>query len=270
MIATLRRYLDVIPFLVKLHVRSELEYRGAFILDRIAQIVTYGTYYAAIFILLARFGTLAGWTWPEMALLFSVQILTYSLGASMSFTQLRNMEEQVRLGSFDTLLVKPFSPWAYLVFGGFNIGYLGHVLLSGTLLAWSLTQVSVDWSSWLVLYLVAAMISACLINAAMLTMIGASALIWVRSSHLYAIFFGLWELVRFPLSIYPAPIQAILLTIVPLGFATTVPVAFFLGKDIPILGPAGGIIALVVGPALTLLAMYHWRYAISRYQGGGG
>jgi ABC-2 type transport system permease protein len=267
---TLRRYADVLPLLVRLHVRSELEYRGAFILDRIAQIITYGSYYAAIFSLLLRFGTLAGWTWPEMALLFSVQILTYSFGASVSFTQLRDMEEQVRLGTFDTLLVRPFSPWAFMIFGGFNIGYAGHVILSGALLVWSLTQVEVAWSLWLALYLAAAMASAVLINAAILTIIGASALIWVRASPLYTIFFGLWELVRFPISIYPGPIQAILLTIVPLGFATSVPVAFFLGKDIPVLGPAGGIIALFVGPALTLLAMAHWRYAISRYQGGGG
>jgi ABC-2 type transport system permease protein len=61
-----------------------------------------------------------------------------------------------------------------------------------------------------------------------------------------------------------------MLTIVPLGFATYVPVAYLLGKDIALIGDWGGPLALVVGPALTLLAMAHWRYAISRYQGGGG
>ena len=268
MIATLRRYLDVVPLLIRLHVRSEMEYRGAFVIDRIAQIVTYGTYYAAIYILLLKFGALGGWNWPEMALLFSVQILSYSLGASMSFVQFRNLEEEVRLGTLDALLVKPFSPWAYIAFAGINIGYLGHILLSSALLVWALTQLA--WSPLSLVYLFAALVSGAMINAAILTMIGATAMIWVRSRHLFHVFFGFWELVRFPLSIFPAPIQVLLLTVVPLGYATYVPVAYFLGKDIAILGSWGGPLALLAGPALVLAAMAHWRYALSRYQGGGG
>ena len=121
---TLRRYLDVIPWLIHLHVKAEMEYRGAFIIDRVAQIVTYGAFYGTIYILLLKFGTLGGWSWPEMALLFSIQILSYSLGAALSFVQFRELEELVRLGTMDALLVKPFSPWAYLAFAGINIGLM--------------------------------------------------------------------------------------------------------------------------------------------------
>lgn len=268
MITTLRRYLDVVPLLMRLHVKSEMEYRGAFILDRIAQIVTYGAFYATIYILLLKFGALDGWTWPEMALLFSIQILSYSIGASLSFVQFRELEELVRLGTLDALLVKPFSPWAYLAFGGINIGYAGHILLSSVLLVWSLSQLA--WSPAALLYLAAGLINGALINAAILTMIGATAMIWVRSRHLFSIFFGFWELVRFPLSIYPGAIQVLLLTVVPLGYATYVPVAYFLGKDIAVLGDWGGPLALLVGPGLCVLAVLHWRYALRRYQGGGG
>ncbi|MBP2445311.1 ABC-type uncharacterized transport system permease subunit [Rhizobium leguminosarum] len=93
-----------------------MEYRGAFWLDRLAQILSYGSVFATIGILLARFQTLGGWSWSELALLYSFQLLAYSLGAAMSFTQLRDLEELVRLGSYDVLLVKPFSPWVYLIF----------------------------------------------------------------------------------------------------------------------------------------------------------
>ena len=268
MVTSIRRYLDVLPYLVRLHVKSEMEYRGAFILDRLAQIATYGAFYATLFILLLRFGSLDGWTWPQMALLFSVQLLSWSLGAAITFVQFRDMEEQVRLGTFDTLLVKPFSPWAYMAFSGFNIGYAGHVILAGALLVWSLTQL--QWSVGGGVFLAVALINGGLINAAIVTMIGSTALIWVRSNYLYTIFFGFWEMVRFPLSIYPVAIQGILLTIVPLGYATYVPVAYFLGKPIVLLGDWGGPASLLVGPALTLLAMAYWRHGIRRYQSGGG
>lgn len=268
MLATLRHYFGVMAFLTRLHVKAEMEYRGSYIIDRIAQVITYASFYASLYILLLQFGTLDGWTWPQLALLFSIQLLAWAFGASITFTQFRGVEEMVRLGKFDTVLIQPFSPWVYIAFAGINIGYSSHVLIAGGIFIWSLTQL--PWTIGGLIYLLLAVINAALINAALMTIIGATALIWVRSSHLYTVFFGLWEMIRFPVSIYPAPIQVILFTIIPLGFATYAPVAFFLDKPIVLLGDIGGVIALFVGPALMALAMVHWRYCISRYQGAGG
>lgn len=262
--------LRVLPFLVRLQVKSRLECRGAFLLAISAQFFSYACGYAAIWILLQKFDTLGGWDWPELALLFSFQLLTYSMGAAMSFVQFRDLEEQVRLGTFDTLLVKPFSPWAYLAFSGLNIGYAGHIALAAGLMAWSVWQVWMDWTLGSALYFFFALISAAMVNAALITMIGACAFIFVQSSHLYTIFFGFWELSRYPLTIFPAALQWLMVTLVPLGFASSVPVAALLGKPIPLLGDWGGPLALLAGPALVLLAMAHWRYAISKYQGAGG
>ena len=49
-----------------MHVRAEMEYRGAFILDRLAQILTYGAAYTAIWVLLNGFQILGGWNWRQL------------------------------------------------------------------------------------------------------------------------------------------------------------------------------------------------------------
>jgi ABC-2 type transport system permease protein len=267
---SLRHTISALPALIGMYVKTKAEYRGAFWLDRFAQIVSYGCAFGAIWLLLQRFPNLGGWVWPELALLLSFQLLCYALGASLSFVQLRDLEELVRLGTFDTLMVKPISPWAYLVFSGLEVGYVGHIVLAIGLIAWALTQVQVDWSLAMIAYLVASTVSAAMLTAALITMIGTSALIWVRSTHLFSIFFGFWELTRYPLNIFPLPLQVILLTVVPMAFMSYVPIAFFLGKDIPIFGAAGGLAAPFVGPCAVLVAMAFWRFAIGRYQGAGG
>ena len=266
----MRRHLRVIRLLVQMYVRSQMEYRGAFWLDRFAQILSYGSVFASIGILLARFDTLGGWTWPELALLFSFQLLGYSLGASLSFVQLRDLEELVRLGTYDTLLVKPFSPWVWLVFSGVNIGYAGPIILAVALMAWAAAAISFDWTVWSALFFLGSLLSATLLTAALITMIGATALIWVRSNHLFAIFFGFWELTRYPLNIFPGGIQLVLVTAVPLALTSSVPVGALLGKPIPLLGDWAGPVSLLAGPVWVLLAIAHWRYATSRYQGAGG
>lgn len=262
--------LKVISLLIKLDVKSRLEYRGAFLVDIFAMMLTYTSVYATIWVLLLKFNSLGGWDWPELALLLSYQLFTYSIGASFSFVQFRNMEELVRLGQFDALLVKPFSPWAYMTFSGLNIGYTGHIIVAVGLMVWAIGQVDVAWNPGLVLYAVASVISAAMVVAAFMTMIGASAIVLVQSSHLYAIFFGFWELSRFPLNIYPAALQWAMLTVLPLGYMSYVPAAVLLGKDVAILGSLAGPVSLLAGPLSVLLAMAHWRYCVRHYQGGGG
>lgn len=262
--------LRVAPHLVRMYVRTRFEYRGATLLAWFAQAMSYASIYTAIALIVTRFGTLGGWTWSEMALLLAFHLLGYSLGASMSFTQFRDMEEKVRLGTFDAVLVKPIGTWTFLVFSGLNIGYVGHIVLAVGLMGWALTQVPVDWSPLAILYFVATLVSAAMLIAALMTMIGATALIWVRSNHLFAIFFGFWELARYPLVIFPPVLQVLMLTVVPLGFMSYVPVAVILGKDVALLGDWAGPLSLLAGPIAVFVAMGHWRYCLRNYQGAGG
>ena len=266
MLAALR----VLPFLVQLHMRATMEYRGGMILGWISMAFSYASVYTAIALIVLRFDDIGGWVWSEMALLLSFHLLGYSLGAAFSFVQFRQLEDIVRLGTFDALMVKPISPWAYLAFSGFNIGYAGHITLALPLMIWALTQAGIEWSPALVLYLVCALVSSALTTAAIITGIGASALVWVRSRHLYFIYFGFWELARYPLNIFPGLIQVIMVTLVPLAFMSYVPAAVLLGKDVPVLGPAAAPLALAAGPVATLLAMLYWRWCVRNYQGAGG
>lgn len=260
----------IIPQLVRTFVRSKAEYPGAMVLGWVSQFASYGAMYTAIALILARFGSLGGWVWPEMALLLAFHLLAYSLGASLSFTQFRDLEEKVRLGTFDAILVKPIGPWTFLVFSGLNIGYAGHIILALGLMAWALTQVDVAWSPEAALFFLASLFSAAAVVCSLMTMIGASALVWVRSRHLYSIFFGFWELARYPQQIFPLPVQIIMLTFAPLGFMAYVPVAVTLGKHVPLLGPAAPFAALLAGPVCIGITMLHWRWCLRNYQGAGG
>ena len=262
--------LRLIPFLLQMNLKARMEYRADFWINGIAQIITYSSSIAVLWILVNRFGDLAGWTFPDLAFLFSFHMLGYSIGASMSFVQMRDLEEQVRLGTFDVLMTKPISTWVFIVFSRFNLGYTAHVILGVAVMAWALMTAEIDWSIGWVLYFIASMLSAALVTGAIMTAIGTTALIWTRSNHLYSLYFGFWELSRYPLEIFPAGIQWVMLTIVPMAFMAAVPCAVLLGKDVPILGDWAGPAALLAGPLVVLVSMALWRYAMNRYQGAGG
>ena len=260
----------LIPFLLTMNLKARMEYRADFWINGVAQIITYSSSIAVLWILVNRFGDLAGWTFPDLAFLFSFHMLGYSIGASMSFAQMRDLEEQVRLGTFDVLMTKPINAWVFIVFSRFNLGYTSHVILGVSVMAWALMTAEIHWSIGWVLYFMLALVSAALVTGAIMTAIGTTALIWTRSNHLYSLYFGFWELSRYPLNIFPAGIQWVMLTIVPMAFMATVPCAVLLGKPVPILGDWAGPAALLAGPALALLAVALWRHAMGKYQGAGG
>jgi ABC-2 type transport system permease protein len=266
----MKRRLSVLLHLVLMHIRAEMEYRAAFWIDRVAQIITYGSSFAMIWIIAERFGGIAGWNWADLALLFAFHLMGYSAGASMSFTQMRQLEEAIRLGTLDTILTKPISPWAYMIFSGFNIGYAGHAILGVALMILAIANVELQWSLPAVAYFAVSLVSAAMVTGALLTAIGATALIWTRSNHLYSLYFGFWELSRYPLNIFPAAIQGMMLTVLPLGFMAAVPVAVLLGKPVPFLGDWAGPAALLAGPVFVSITALYWRYAMSKYQGAGG
>jgi ABC-2 type transport system permease protein len=114
------------------------------------------------------------------------------------------------------------------------------------------------------------LVSSAMIVAAVMTMIGATAMVWVKSSHLYSIFFGFWELARYPLNIFPAALQMLMVTLIPMGFMAFVPVAVTLGKSVPILGDWAALASLLAGPVTTVVAIAHWRWCLRNYQGAGG
>jgi ABC-2 type transport system permease protein len=128
----------------------------------------------------------------------------------------------------------------------------------------------IEWNLWAALFFAGTLASSTLLTAAIITMIGATALIWVRSNHLFAIFFGFWELTRYPLNIFPGGIQFVMITAVPLALTSSVPVGVLLGKPIPLLGDWAGPVSLLAGPLWVCLAIAHWRYCTGRYQGAGG
>ena len=56
----------------------------------------------------------------------------------------------------------------------------------------------------------------------------------------------------------------------PLAFISPVPVAVLLDKPVPLIGTLAAPLALLAGPLLVCIAIVHWRFALSKYQGAGG
>ncbi|WP_158464443.1 ABC-2 family transporter protein [Rhizobium phaseoli] len=108
---------------------------------------------------------------------------------------------------------------------------------------------AIDWSMLTILQLTASLFSAALLTGAVITLIGATALLLWRARYLFGIYFDFWELSRYPITIFAAPLQFLLLSGLPFAYMAYVPVAALIGKPVPYLGDAAAPVAIAVGPA---------------------
>lgn len=256
--------------LVFLLTKERMEYRGDFLLAVIAQIINYTGDYIIIWLFLRKFDTLAGWSWPEIALLYSLGLFTYALGASFSFVQMRELESQVKNGTFDSILIKPVNPYLYIVCRGFNLGYLAHVAISGSVLLWALFKLNLSLSWVEVVYLILCIIGGAMIQAGFMSVIGAVSFVWVKTNFLFTLFFRFKEFISYPLPVFGTFIQVLLTFVIPFAFINYYPAAFMLTKETALLSSWTMWIVPIVGPLCYFLGYRIWMSSVNRYQGAGG
>jgi ABC-2 type transport system permease protein len=255
---------------VRLRLKERMEYRAAYVIGIVAQIFGYGAQFVVLWLLLNRFGAIAGWTWPQVAFLYSFELVTYALGAALTFSPMTDLERMVRDGTFDGVLVRPTNPYVYLTARMYNVGYVAHVLLSAGVLIWAATQLDLAWNALSLTYLAASIVSAALIQMAALTFIGGWAFSLGRVGFLFTLHYQLKDFVLYPISVYGASIQVLLTVIVPFAFINFYPASAILSKTGGLFPGWIGWLAPIVGPLLFFGAYRFWFRGVNSYQGAGG
>jgi ABC-2 type transport system permease protein len=253
-----------------LRLRERLEYRSAYLLGMTAQMLGYSAEYLLIYLLLRQFPSINGWTWPEVAFLFSLDLFSYAVGASFVYSPMIELEEMIVQGNFETILARPLDPLLHLCARKYNVGYLAHVLLAGAFLIWSIGRLGTAWSPVSVVYLVLAIFGASCLQAAVLIAVGSLTFWIVRSDVAFTLLFNLKSFLSYPLTLYGVGIQWLLTLVVPLAFVNFYPASLLLGKDGAILPASVGWLAPIVGIAAVLLTYRLFRAGVSAYQGAGG
>lgn len=253
----------------RLRLRERMEYRGAFLIGLLAQGLSYVADVLVIWILVHRFGTVGGWGWNEIALLYSLNLVSYAIGAAFTYSQ-TELEGMVQRGTFDGILVRPLNPYLSLAAQQFNVGYIGHIVIAAGVFAWSLGNLEVTWAPLSVLYLILAVIGGSMIQAAVLTLLGAWSFLFVRATFLFGFAGTLRTFITYPISIYSAAIQVVLTVLVPFAFVNFYPATVLLGKDGTIFPGWIGWLAPVVGVLALGFAYRMWMRGVNRYQGAGG
>ena len=266
----MRRYCKLYLLLAGAYVRSRLQYRLSFSVMCIAIIVGEACMLGLLGALLAKFGTVNGWTWTEVAFLYSLGTLAYSLMRLLG-SQLDDFDRYIVRGEMDIVLVRPLPPLFYILASRVELIHLSRLLTSIVIFIVVFHLTHLRWTISVAFFTLTTIFSGGIIMFTFM-LISATVALWTtKSGKLTDILTGASkEAATFPISIYPLAVRLLLTFILPVAFVTYYPAQRLLHKDeflgMPEYFQFG---APVVAVILLSFSYVLWRIGLQRYHSTG-
>ncbi len=268
----MRHALGLYRRLLSIRIRAQMQYRAAFLGDILANAVLNGVSFLSLALVLQRFEGIGGWSLWEVGFLYGMVELAFSL-MDMIFSGFDPafFGRQVRLGTFDQMLLRPANLVVQVFGSEFIMRRIGRILQAGLVLGLALANLSIAWDVGRILYMPVVIVSLIAFFGGLFVM-GAAITFWtVESIEVVNILtYGGDEMMSYPMHIYPAWLRLFFTFIVPAIFLNYSPALYILGKPNPLGLPAfAPFLAPLAGFSVLAAGLAFWRFGLSHYQSTG-
>ena len=256
--------------LIGARIRADLQYRTSFFLFLFSQTLVAGLDLAVIAVLFTQVDSIAGWSVTEVALLYAVASLGFGL-ADLFISEVELASRHIKAGTFDLFLLRPAGALVQLCAAEFAPRRLGRSIQPLVVLVITLTRVDVGWTPVKVALVPTAVLSGSVIFGSIWVITSSLAFWAVETQEVANSFtYGGVTLSGYPIDVFGTWLRRFVIFVVPVAFASYLPVAYLLGKPIPLDLPASlALLAPVVALTLALIARATWRSAVRHYRSTG-
>lgn len=251
--------------------RSQMQYKTSFIMGTLGNLLFAAIEVVAIMALFARFGNIRGWTLPEIALLYGMANMSFSLADALA----RGFDvfpyRLIRTGGFDWLLLRP-QPTALQVVGlEIRARSAGRFLQGAVVLCWALANLDIAWRVSKVILLASSIAGGTCLFAGIFVLQGTVSFWTVESLEMINVLtWGGVDTAQYPLSVYRGWFRAFFTYVVPLACLNYFPSLAILGRADPTGTPA---IIQWLSPLFGLLflaiMLQVWEFGVRHYRSTG-
>jgi ABC-2 type transport system permease protein len=250
--------------------RAEFQYRANVVTSVISGLLYQLTGFIVIWIVVARFSSIGGWSLAEITFLYGMRLTSHGIFYAC-FSQMFEIDRVLISGEYDRYLVRPMSPLAQLFTRKLRVNCFGDLLGGFLLLGFAVTNVDATWSVAHIILLVGAVIGGGLIEGAVQIVLGSLSFRFMNGLSIRVTTNEVFNLYgNYPTKIFPSVIEYLLTFVLPVAFVAYMPASAILGRGdelivwswIPWITP-------VLGVVLFAIAVRVWRINSAKYQSSG-
>jgi len=255
--------LKVIYTYYRMALLNELQYRANFFTSIFESLISLTLTLAGLGLVFGHTDELGGWNgWQILVLVGIFYIMT---GFIQTFVQ-PSMElflQDVRKGTLDFTLTKPEDSQLLVSVRSVSLFSLVPVLMGIVIVLIAFSQAGTMPTASQFAAFALAILCACIIVYSFWLMLATVAFWFVKIENILVIFQSMYSAGRWPVTIYPPVLRALLTFLVPVAFAVTVPAQALVGKGTPLtlLG------AMALAAAIFVAARLFWNFGVRHYSG---
>ena len=255
---------------IAVSVRGQMQYRASFVMLAAGYFLMTGLDFAALWVLFDHFGSIQGWTLPEVALLYGLVNIAFALAESTA-RGFDTFGTWVKSGNFDRLLLRPRSTALQLAGQELHLLRIGRFLQGLAVLLWSQYALEVAWTAATAALALGAILGGVGLFIG-LFILQATLAFWTTEGLEIAnvLTNGGTETAQYPLVIYPCWFRRFFTYVVPLAGIAYFPALAILDRADPLGFPTWvRWLSPVAGFAFLLVALRVWSFGVRHYRSTG-
>lgn len=247
--------------------KSILEYRLSAWLVAAGQALTAILYFLSLGLLFRRFGNLAGWTFAEAALCFSVTGTAFALSECFA-RGFDTFSQMIIQGEFDRILLRPRNTIIQVLGSKTEITRFGRVLVNIVIMCFILPMTDIVWDLSKIITVIMMILGGSAVFTGIFILGASVCFFTLEGLEVINIFTdGGRELASYPLPVYGKWISRFFTFIIPLGVMNYLPLMYLTGRAsaypvLYMLSPLAGI--LFIFPCLLA-----WKQGVKHYSSSG-
>jgi ABC-2 type transport system permease protein len=250
--------------------RAQLQYRVSFVLLAVGQALAMAAELAGVWMLLGRFGTVRGWSLPEVAMLFGLVDAAFALAEALA-RGFDTFPELLKSGDFDRVLLRPRAAAFQVAAREAQLMRVGRFGVGLFALSWGARALGLAPTPARVALIVGAILGGACLFAGLFVLQATLAFFTTESLEVMNVAtYGGVEAARFPISIYRGWFRRIFVWLIPLAAINYLPLHALTGR-VDVLGAPVWLewASPLAGPAFLGVCLGAWRLGVRRYRSTG-
>jgi ABC-2 type transport system permease protein len=256
-------FLKLISTFLKVNIQMSLAYRADMVINLLLNLMWLGWELLSLNIIFSNTKTLGGWGLGELIALLGVFKLVNTFMAALVWPNTEKFNTSVRDGSFDYNLLQPVNSMFLVSFSRITIWRAWDLVLGFILIVVGINMAGDFVTPLSLLSFLFLTLSGGIVLYSLWIVLIALTFWFTKFDNNVTILQALLDSGRYPSTVYPVWLRALVTFVVPIAVATTVPLQALRGD----LNGQEVLIFMGVGIVSFIVASQVWRFGVKRYSG---
>jgi ABC-2 type transport system permease protein len=256
-------YLRLIRVFFRVNFAGEMAYRVNFLFSFFESAIGLGFTLAGLAVIFSYTDSLNGWRPDEILALVGVYSMIGGVIRVAILPGMEQLTQSVRDGTFDFTLTKPEDAQLIISISRVGVWKIIDILMGVVIMVIALVRLGGSIGGLQAVEFLAMLLTGSVIVYSFFLILATLAFWLVRVENILTIFLSIYHAGRWPLSLYPGWLRYGLIFVIPVAFATTIPVEALTSR----LSWETIVGAFVGAVVLFAVSRAFWKFGLKHYSG---